>query len=75
MYLEACDQEGNFYNFKGHPSPQPHWDFSPYISLYNHPGVGQTHVALGAKQLQPLLQIPLSVVIDLKKQTGKNIFT
>lgn len=55
MYLEACDREGHFYNFKGHPLPPPHWDFSPYIGLHNHPGVGQTHVALGAEQLQPLL--------------------
>lgn len=43
-----------------------------YISLDDHPGVGQTHVALCAEQLQPLFQVPLSVVINLEqKETGK----
>lgn len=42
-----------------------------YIGLNDHPGVGQTHVALGAEQLQPLFQILLSVVINLEQMKQK----
>lgn len=51
----------------------PSSDLISYISLYYHPGVGQTHVALCAEKLKALLQIPLGVVIDLWKQDEKNI--
>lgn len=47
---------------------------STYVSLYYHPGVGQTHVALCAEELETLLQIPLGVVINLRKQGRKNDF-
>lgn len=43
---------------------------SSYIGLDDHPGVGQTHVAFSAEELQPLLQVPLSIVIDLKQQVN-----
>lgn len=42
-----------------------------YIGLNDHPGVGQTHVALCAEELQPLFQIPLSVVINLERTKQK----
>lgn len=42
-----------------------------YVGLNDHPGVGQTHVALCAEQLQPLFQIPLSVVINLEQTKQK----
>lgn len=43
-------------------------DFKAYISLYDHPGIGQTHISLCTEELKALLQIPLGVVIDLRKQ-------
>lgn len=43
----------------------------PYISLHYHPGVGQTHVAFGAEKLQAFLQIPLCMLINLRKQKNK----
>jgi len=45
----------------------------PYIGLYDHPGVGEAHVALGAEQLEAFLQILLGVVVDLKETEGKEI--
>lgn len=54
-----------------HTPPTQSSGFTSYISLYNHPGVGQTHVSLGAKELEALLQIPLCVVINLRKQNKK----
>lgn len=50
----------------------PSSDRTSYISLYDHPGVGQTHVALCAEELQALLQIPLGVMINLRKQDREN---
>lgn len=44
-----------------------HCDLTSYISLYYHPSIGQTHVALCAEELEALLQIPLGVVINLRK--------
>lgn len=52
-------------------SPTPSGDLTTYISLYYHPGVGQTHVALCAKELQTLLQISLGVVVNLRTQDRK----
>lgn len=43
----------------------------PYISLHYHPGVGQTHVPLGAEKLQAFLQIPLCILINLRKKKEK----
>lgn len=56
-----------------HPkaSPTPSGELTTYISLYYHPGVGQTHVALCAKELQALLQISLGVVVNLRTQDRK----
>lgn len=46
--------------------------YSPsYISLHDHPGVGQTHVPFCAKEPEAFLQIPLCVVINLQNQDEK----
>lgn len=42
-----------------------------YVGLNDHPGVGQTHVSLRTEELQPIFQIPLSVVINLERQKRK----